>query len=331
MNREGPHTFEYEDRTMSLSEIDTEDDACRLSLTSDLDRLVASIRTVGLINPPVVRQREDLKYQIVCGFRRVLACKAMGWNELEVRVIKGTLTELNALRLAIFDNRSHRELNVVEQARGILKLSPQLPKGNRLKMLASWLGFPQNQKVFKKLEAVSRLPRAVQTGLTDGAVSFEAAAHLSELPDEDALSFLALFKVLKLSQSKQREVITLVQEIAIREEIQLEKVLKAREIRKILDAAELNRNEKGSKIRAYLKRRRFPTITKAEETLSKALKALKLDEHVHVTPPPYFEGGLHTLRMTFRNMKDFGERRKTLDNMAKNPALKKLLEPFDDN
>ncbi len=322
-------TFNYEDRTISVSEIDTEDDTCRLSLHTDSEALVVSIRAVGLINPPVLRQRQDLKYQIVCGFRRVMACKTLGWHELNVRVLNGTPTEFDALKLAIFDNRSHRQLNVVEQARGIQKLSSQLPKGKRLEMLSSLLGFPENQKVFKKLEALSRLPGAIQKGVTDEIISFEAAVNLTEVSHEDALSFLELFKVLKLSQNKQREVIALVQEIAIREELQPGEVLQCAEIGTILDRAELNKNEKGSKIRAYLKRRRFPTLTEAEERFSEELKALKLDEHIHMTGPPHFEGGPHTLRMTFRSIKDFEERRRVLDAIAKNPALRRLLAPFE--
>ncbi len=322
-------TFNYEDRTISVSEIDTEDDTCRLNLRTDSDAIVASIRAVGLINPPVLRQRQDLKYQIVCGFRRVMACKTLGWHELNVRVLNGTPTEFDALNLAIFDNRSHRQLNVVEQARGIQKLSSQLPKGKRLEMLSSLLGFPENQKVFKKLEALSRLPGAIQEGVTDEIISFEAAVDLTEFSHKDALSFLELFKVLKLSQNKQREVIALVQEIAIREELQPGEVLQCAEIRTILDRAELNKNEKGSKIRAYLKRRRFPTLTEAEEKFSEELKALKLDEHIHLTGPPHFEGGPHTLRMTFRNIEDFEERRRVLDAIAKNPALRRLLAPFE--
>jgi ParB/RepB/Spo0J family partition protein len=321
--------FDYEDRTISVSEIDTGDDTCRLNLHSDPEALVASIRAIGLVNPPVLRQRQDLKYQIVCGFRRCMACKALGWNELNVRVLNGTPAELDALKLAILDNRSHRQLNVVEQARGIQKLSSRLPKGRRLEILSSLLGFPENQKVFKKLEALSRLPGAIQKGVTEEIISFEAAVALSEFSREDAVSFLELFKVLKLSQSKQTEVIALVQEISIREELQPGDVLQCAEIMTILDRAELNRNEKGSKIRAYLKRRRFPTLTKAEERFSKELKALKLDEHIHMTGPPHFEGGLYTLRMTFRSIEDFEERRKVLDAIAKNPALRRLLAPFE--
>ncbi len=317
-----------EDKVILISEIDTRDDTCRLSLRTDPDALLASIRAVGLINPPVLRQRQDFKYQIVCGFRRVEACKTLGWHEIKARVLKARSTELDSLKLAILDNRSHRQLNVVEQARGIQKLSPHLPPRNRLHVLSSLLGFPQNPKVLKKIEALSRLPGAILAGVTNEIVSFERAVDLSRFSHEDGLSLFELFKLLKLSQNKQREIITLVQEIAIREDLQPKDILQSREITTILDRPELNRNERGSKIRAYLKRRRFPRLTKAEERFSKELKALKLNEHMHMTAPPYFEGEQYTLRMTFKSVKDFDERRKTLDAMARNPAMKRLLEPF---
>ena len=318
--------FRYADKVISISEIDAEDDTCRLGFLSDLDALIHSIRAVGLINPPVLGQRHDLKYQIVCGFRRVMALKALGRHEIRVRVLLGELSELNLLHLAIWDNRSHRSLNVVEQARGIEKLSPHVPSTNRLPLSASVLGFPPNQKVFGKLKKLGRLPEPVQMGVLEETVSFEAAVDLSELSREDVLPFFELFKVLKLSQNKQRDVITLVQEIAIREGLKPGEVLQSREIRTILDRPTLNRNEKGSKVRTYLKQCRFPTLTKAEERFSKELKALKLNEHIHITTPPYFEGGQHTLRMSFKSVKDFDERRKALNAMGKDPAFRRLLE-----
>lgn len=328
MSSRNSDTFNFADKVISVSEIDTRDDTCRLSLRTDPDPLVASIRAAGLINLPILRQQHDFKYQIVCGFRRVMACKALGWPEIKARILKGSPSELDTLKLAILDNRSHRKLNVVEQARGIQKLSLHLPSRNRLRMLSSLLGFPQNQKVFKKIDALSRLPEVIQAGVIDEIVSFEAAVDLSGFSHEEALSFFELFRVLKLSQNKQREVITLVQEIAIRENLKPVEVLQSKEVGAILGRAELNRNEKGAKVRACLKRRRFPTLAKTEERYSKELKALKLNEHIHMTAPTFFEGGPHTLRMTFKSMKDFDERCKTLDAMAKNPALRRLLEPF---
>lgn len=321
--------IDYEDKLVSVSDIDTRDDMCRLGEPTEADTLAVSIREVGLINPPVLRRRRDSEYQIVCGFRRVEACRTLKWHEIKARVLKGDLPDLEVLKLAILDNRSHRRLNVVEQARGVRKLSSHLPQRGSLEMLSSILGFPENQKVFEKLKTLSGLPEAIQAGVLEEIISFEAAVDLSRFSSDDALSFYKLFQRLKLSQNKQKEVITYVAEIAIREAVQPGEVLQSKEIREALDHPDLNQNEKGSQIRAFLKRRRFPALVEAERRFAEDVKALKLDEHIHMTGPPYFEGGPITLRMTFRDEEAFAERRKTLERIAKNPALKRLLEPFD--
>jgi ParB family chromosome partitioning protein len=324
-----PDPVDYEDKLVPVSAIDTGDGFCRFGLRVDADALVASIGDVGLINPPVLRERRDSNYQIVCGFRRVEACRVLKWRETKARVLRGDYPDLQVLKLAISDNRSHRQLNVVEQARAIERLSACLPQKGRLEILSSILGFPKNQKVLEKLQTLAGLPEPVQAGVLEEIVSFEAAVDLGEFSGEDALSFLGLFKQLKLSQNKQKEVVTFVAEIAIREGVEAQDVLRSKEIRKILDYPDLNRNEKASQIRALLKRRRFPALLDAEERFARELKALKLDEHIHMTGPANFEGGPVTLRMTFKDEKAFSERRKTLERIAKNPALKRLLNPFD--
>lgn len=318
--------MKYDDRAISISEIDTTDDSCSLSLQTDPAPLVAAIEAVGLINPPILRQRGDLKYRIICGFRRVMACQSLGWHEIKVRVLVGDVSELDLLKLAIQDNRSHRPLNLVEQARGISKLGRHLPSKNRLEVLSSLLGFPHNKKVFQKISSLGQLPEVIQAGVLDEIISFEAAVHLSRLSHGDAACFFDLFKRLKLSQNKQIEIITLVQEIALREDLQPREVLQSEDIGAILERADLNRNEKGALLRACVNRRRFPALAKAEADFLKTLKALKLNNCISITPPPYFEGGPYTLRMTFKNLNDFHRCRKTLDAIAKNPALKRLWD-----
>jgi ParB/RepB/Spo0J family partition protein len=319
--------MKYDDRTIPLSELDSTDHTCRISLHTDPASLVGSIRAVGLISPPVLRRRKDLKYRIICGFRRVEACQLLGWLEIQGRVLLGEASELDLLKLAIEDNRSHRPLDVVEQARGIQKLRPHIPSRNRLEALSSLLGFPPTKKVFGKLSKLTQLPEPIQIGILDESVSLEAAVRLCNFSSEDANSFFGILKGLKLSQNKQIQVITLVQEIGIREEVEAIQVLESRGIRAILDQSDLNRKEKGQALRAYLKQRRFPTLAEAEQRFRGELKAFQLNERLHLTPPAYFEGGPYTLRVRFSSVKDFDECRKSLDSMAKNPALKRLLKP----
>jgi ParB/RepB/Spo0J family partition protein len=320
--------MKYENRVISLPEIDSTDDTYCLSLHTHPVSLAASIKAVGLISPPVLRQREDLKYLVVCGFRRVEACQALGWLKIPGRVLLGEVSQLDLLKLAIEDNRSHRPLNVVEQARGIEKLNPYIPPRHRLESLSSLLGFPPSKKVSGKLSKLNQLPEPIQAGVLDASLSLEAAVHLCDFSPADAILLFDILKGLKLSQNKQTQVIKLIQEIGIREEVKAVRVLESKEIRTILDGPDLNRQEKASALRAYLKQRRFPTLAEAEEKFHRELKALRLTERLHLTPPPYFEGGTYTLRVRFTTMRDFDECRNSLDRMANNPALRRLLELF---
>jgi ParB family chromosome partitioning protein len=318
--------MEFDDKIIPLSKIDIQDRTYCLSLDPDPTSLLSPIETLGLINPPLVRERKDSRYCIVCGFRRVRACKSLGGKEVPARVLKGDLSEHHLLKVAILDNRSHRTLNVVEQARGIRKLSPHLPAKNRLEVLASLLGFPPNKKVLERIAALDGLPEAIQKGVLDESISFEGAVHLSGMSHEAALSFFDLLKSLKLSQSKEMEIITLIQEIAAREDLTIMEILVSGEIKSILEQPDLNRNEKGTLLRRYLKGRRLPTLVKAEKDFNKVRKELKLNKHLSLLPPPYFEGGPYTIRMSFKDLDDFERCRRHLDHMAKNPALKQLLD-----
>jgi hypothetical protein len=233
------------------------------------------------------------------------------------------------VRIAIWDNGSHRPLNLVEQARGIHKLKAHIPHENVLKELSSLLGFPPNQKVFEKISAFGLLAETIQAGVLENKLSFEAAVDLCEVSPEDSLVFFELLERLKLSQNKQKEIIALVREIAIIEGLQIPAVLRSLDTDSILGSPDLNRNEKGTKIRMGLKMRRFPSLAKAETVFAKAVKALKLDEHMHITHPPCFEGTSYTLRLAFKSLSDLHKRLMSLDGLVKNPAMKKLLEPYE--
>ncbi len=319
----------YHDRVISISEIDTTDESYCLSLHPDPATLVPAIEAIGLINPPLVRKKDASTYCIVCGFRRIKACQLLGWDKINVRILAEDLSELALLKLAIWDNRSHRSLNVIEQARGIERLGPHIPEKNRLGFLASMLGFPAHKRVFEKLRGLTGLPEVIQRAVLDETISFEAATQLGRFSAEDALGIFDVLQGLKLSQNKQVEIITLVQEIARREGRQIAEVLQSEDIMTIPAREDLNRNEKGFMLRSCLKQRRFPTLADAEEKFLKAVKALKFNNQMQIIPPPYFEGGWYTVRMTFKSIKDFEEARKALDAAANNPALKTLLEPSE--
>jgi len=320
--------YEYEEKTVPLSKIDLRDTTCRLGISIDADSVVESIEAVGLINPPVLAGKGGSMYRIVCGFRRVKACQILGWPTIPARVLPGVVPLPDLLKLAILDNRAHRCLNVIEQARGIHKLTAYIHPGNEIEVLAPLLGFPPNKKVFTKISTLVELPDEIQAGILDETISFEVAVDLCKFTCMDAISFFDLFKKLKLSRNKQREIIALVGEIAVREGIWPAEILQCQQVSDIMENHDLNRNEKGSKLRAYLKQRRFPELARAEETFRESLKELKLGSHLHLTPPPYFEGDTYSLRMTFKSLEDFNRCRRDLEAISKKAAFRKILTDF---
>jgi ParB family chromosome partitioning protein len=60
----------------------------------NISSLAESIDAVGLINPILV----DEEMKLLAGFRRLTACKNLGWKDIEVRIV-----ELNGDRLKMLD------------------------------------------------------------------------------------------------------------------------------------------------------------------------------------------------------------------------------------
>jgi ParB/RepB/Spo0J family partition protein len=86
-------------------------------------RLAESIRSEGLLQPPIVT--EDL--ELAGGFRRVDAMELLGWTECEVRVIPGPLTETKKRIIRLTENLQRADLTAPEKSLsmvGLLELNP---------------------------------------------------------------------------------------------------------------------------------------------------------------------------------------------------------------
>ena len=85
-----------------------------------LAELVDSIREVGVLQPPVVREIGPGSYELVMGERRLRACLELGM-EL-VPVIVRTTGDDAMLRDALLENLHRQQLNPLEEAAAYLQL-----------------------------------------------------------------------------------------------------------------------------------------------------------------------------------------------------------------
>ncbi len=311
-------------KNVKLDQIESEDETYRITTNDNTDDLVASIQRIGIVNPPLLIQNIS-NYRIVCGFRRILASQRLGWNNMDARILDANTKKLECVKYAIVDNAFQRSLNLIEISRSINMLYGVLDETNHLEMEMAEMGLPENRSLIKKIKQICHLPMTLQNNILSNTLSLSMALELGSLEKETGKDFAKLFANLKLSLSKQREMLTLVKEIAHRDDTSMLEVLNDNTLQSILNNNHFDRNQKASKIRRHLKQRRFPIITKAEQTFETHVKRLNLKAGAQLIPPENFESTKYTLRFTFSSYDELQNHKSTFDAVIKNPSVQKLL------
>lgn len=91
-------------------------------ITADVDKLAASIKEIGLIQPITVKPTFVLHgtmvpgWQIVAGHHRVAACRALGWTHIDALVI-GDMSHLEAELIEIDENLCRSELTAMQRGK----------------------------------------------------------------------------------------------------------------------------------------------------------------------------------------------------------------------
>lgn len=317
--------MDFKTCTVHLRSINQDDDSYRISTEDDIGDLVSSIGSAGLIAPPILMEVSG-KFKIICGFRRIKACMELGWSKIEGRLPDAAVTAFECTQLAIADNSMQRTLNLLETSRALNLLTDCFDDDKQLLQAAKTLNLPDNIAAINKIKEICRLPRKIQKNVLLENISLVVALTLGKMENNAGMALAGLFAQLKASMNKQREIVTLIREISLREEISVQDLVNTPVVQNIATNPDMDRNQKTAKIRFYLKQRRYPAICSAEKEFEKNLKLLKLGSGISLIPPAYFESRLYTLTLSFKNLPEFAKHKKTLERIEGNPALEKILQ-----
>jgi ParB family chromosome partitioning protein len=150
-----------------------------------LNELIASIKTIGILQPPVVRKVGEGKYELVMGERRFRAAKAAGLTSIPVIIRQTPDNEL--LREALIENIHRSQLNPLEEGAAYAQLLSDF--GCTHDELALKLG--RSRPLISNTIRLLNLPDAVQRKVAAGVLSAGHARALLGLTDAAEIEKLA--------------------------------------------------------------------------------------------------------------------------------------------
>ena len=150
-----------------------------------LNELIASIKSIGILQPPVVRKVGEGKYELVMGERRFRAAKAAGLTSIPVIIRQTPDNEL--LREALIENIHRSQLNPLEEGAAYAQLLSDF--GCTHDELALKLG--RSRPLISNTIRLLNLPDAVQRKVAAGVLSAGHARALLGLTDAAEIEKLA--------------------------------------------------------------------------------------------------------------------------------------------
>jgi ParB family transcriptional regulator, chromosome partitioning protein len=150
-----------------------------------LEELIASIKEIGILQPPVVRQTTPGKYELIMGERRFRAAKAAGLKTIPVIIRQTPDNEL--LREALIENIHRSQLNALEEAAAYSQLLTDFNCTHE--ELAQKLG--RSRPLISNTIRLMNLPTSVQQKLASGVLSAGHARTLLGLSDASTIEKLA--------------------------------------------------------------------------------------------------------------------------------------------
>lgn len=150
-----------------------------------LSELIASIKEIGILQPPVVRRVSEGRYELIMGERRLRAAKAAGLTTIPVIIRQTPDNEL--LREALIENIHRSQLNPLEEAAAYAGLLTDF--GCTHDELATKLG--RSRPLISNMLRLLNLPPTVQRKVAAGVISAGHARALLGLSDEKEIEKLA--------------------------------------------------------------------------------------------------------------------------------------------
>ena len=145
---------------------------------TSIQRLAASIKTIGLINPITAKELPAGNYEIIAGHRRYLACKAAGLKTITCNVV--TKDEKTTDAMKIIENMHRKSLTTFEE---IMAMADYAEK-HKLSVDDFCDTFQISKSTAIKYMTLVNTQQDLQMALHAGTINMEQALELMKIKDD---------------------------------------------------------------------------------------------------------------------------------------------------
>ena len=159
-----------------------------------LDELIESVKSVGIIQPITVRQKNG-SFEIIAGERRWRAAQRAGLKQVPV-ILKDIPDDLRSLQMALIENIQRSDLNCIEEAIAYQQLTDEFQLSQE--QIATQVG--KNRTTVANTMRLLKLPAIIREDITAGKITMgHARALLSLESSQDQMAVRELIIKKKLS------------------------------------------------------------------------------------------------------------------------------------
>lgn len=176
------------------------------------DELAENIKALGLINPIVVHKKEDGRYELIAGQRRLIAVEKLGRKTIRAKILPKKPSDVIAKAISFSENMFRQKLGTADVKDSIIMLYHRCNASART--ISKTLGIPYRIVLDTiKYEALpDELKKLVDDGTIDVKIA-KKAVEFNTMPDamvdvEKAVKMAPELKMLIPSQIKTLEKLT---------------------------------------------------------------------------------------------------------------------------
>jgi hypothetical protein len=293
-----------------------------MSFGFTLGPLIHSIQKSGLINPPIVVKQGEGRFDVVSGYRRILALKNLHIEKIPCRDITDSdFSSRQVLLLNFYDNFVTRKFNEVEKGMILARLAHYIPRQEIIQSYMPLLSLPSREETLDLFLNIEGQSHSIKEALAHGDLSVKAFETLLKVDYGILTNLVKSILDLKLNFNQQLQFIEIAIDICIRDDITIPELLNQTPFLRIIENERLNLPQKAKAILELLKSIRFPLLTRSEKSFRNAVLQLGLPDGTRIFHPPFFEGAEYRLEVFFKNGRQLKERIKILDNLERIETL----------